>query len=64
MNLIAVDVVHNGRPVGRFGFYVIPGVGEEVTLQGFGGPHKVLRVLHFRDGVADAVLPPPIQIYL
>ncbi|GHF32613.1 hypothetical protein HNQ07_000379 [Deinococcus metalli] len=64
MNLIVVDVLHNGQPVGRFGFYVIPRVGEEVTLQGVGGPHKVLRVLHFGDGVADAVLPPPIQIHL
>lgn len=63
MNMIALDVYGPRGLVGRFGFYSVPRVGEEVAFPG-GGSATVRRVVHFADQLNDKRPPPPTQIYV
>lgn len=60
MNVILVDVFGPAGAIGRFGFYSVPRVGEEIQFPG--GRATVRRVLHVADPTPDRTPAPPIRI--
>lgn len=61
--MIALDIFGPRGYVGRFGFYSVPRVGEEIVFPG-GGRAVVRRVVHFADPVKDGRPPPLTQVYV
>jgi hypothetical protein len=62
MNMIVIEVYGKGALIGRYGFYVVPRVGEQVRVPGFATPLTVQGVTHSADAKNDNVPPPFIQI--
>lgn len=62
MNLIAVEVHGAGGLIGRYGFYTVPRVGEEIRVPPLPKLLTVQRVIHFGDPAKDNIPPPLIQL--